>query len=423
MELILQCECGKQVFATEGMAGLSISCPCGRTLQVPGLTEMRGSAGTAEAAHETSAEALARFQHTLAELTPRSYVTPAIIACNVAVFAVMVLSGVSPLQPTVEDLITWGADFGPKTLNGQWWRLLSSTFIHIGLIHLLCNLWAFLVVGHLVERLVGNVGFLTLYLISGLFGSLASVFFQPFVVSAGASGAIFGVYGALVGIMIRRRDTVPGKALQELRASGTAFVGYNLIYGFFMPQVDVAAHLGGLAAGFFCGLALSQPISRTALALRPARNLRVAAVGSLLLLLAILLLPKEATDLQAELLAFDRIEKRAVETYNAILARTVQGEASEAELASVLERDVLPDWRAATEHFRKLAGVPDGQKPLVPLIVDYLEARQKSWELLADSIRNNDRQKAEQVQAQTALAEQALQRLNNWKPGKAGSPR
>jgi membrane associated rhomboid family serine protease len=411
MAVSLLCDCGKQIVATEGMAGSSITCDCGRTLLVPGLTEMRGGSGAGAEMHETAAEVVARFHRTLVEFSPRALVTPTLIGCNIAVFVIMVASGVNPMQPTIEDLINWGADFGPKTVNGQWWRLLTSTFIHIGLIHLLCNLWAFLVVGRLVERLVGSVGFLGLYLISGLFGSLASLYWQPLLVSAGASGAIFGVYGALVGILFLRRDTIPAEALKELRASGTAFVGYNLVYGLFMPNVDVAAHLGGLAAGFCCGLALSQPISREALARRPARNLRLAIGGSLLLLAGILLIPKGLTDLQGELLAFDRVEKKAIDTYNAMLIRTTKGEASEAELATVLERDVLPDWRVATKHFSTLTGLPAVQQPLVAMLVDYLQARQKSWELLVESIRENDRNKAKQSEAQAARAEQALQLL------------
>jgi rhomboid protease GluP len=234
------------------------------------------------------------------------------------------------------------------------------------------------------------------------------------LVSAGASGAIFGVYGALVGILALRRDTIPGEALMELRSSGTAFVGYNLVYGFFMPNVDMAAHLGGLAAGFFCGLALSQPISREALAQRPARNLRLAIVGSLLLLSGILLIPKGLTDLQGEFLAFEPLEKKATETYNTALTRTMKGELTEAELAAVLERDVLPDWRAVTERFSTLTGVPAVQQPLVAAFVDYLKARQRSWELLAESIRENDPKKGEQSKSQAALAEQALQRITNW---------
>jgi membrane associated rhomboid family serine protease len=178
MALSIRCECGKQIVATEGMAGSSITCDCGRTLLVPGLIEMRGGADAP--VHETSAEVVARFHRMLAELSPRAFVTPTLIGCNIAVFVIMVASGVNPLQPTIEDLITWGADFGPKTLNGQWWRLLTSTFLHIGLIHLLCNMWAFLVVGRLVERLVGSVGFLGLYRISGLSVAWLAFFGSPF---------------------------------------------------------------------------------------------------------------------------------------------------------------------------------------------------------------------------------------------------
>ena len=103
------------------------------------------------------------------------------------------------MQMQVATVLEWGANFGPKTMDGQWWRLFTSMFLHFGIIHIGFNMWVLWNVGRLVERLVGNFGFALLYVVSGLLGSVASLAWNPTTISAGASGAVFGVVGALIG--------------------------------------------------------------------------------------------------------------------------------------------------------------------------------------------------------------------------------
>ena len=141
-------------------------------------------------------------------------------------------------SPRGETLVAWGANYGPLTLDGQWWRLLTCTFVHIGIIHIGLNMWVLWDIGQLVERLTGNVGFLLLYLLSGLFGSLASVYWNPEVLSAGASGAVFGAFGGLMGFVLLRGDSIPKSILGPLRNSGTSFLFYNLIFGFSITKAS-----------------------------------------------------------------------------------------------------------------------------------------------------------------------------------------
>src|SRR5207249_3684590 len=108
----------------------------------------------------------------------------------------MILTGVSIFEPSIDDLLRWGADFGPSTTGGQWWRLLTSSFLHVGVVHLLANLVGLATFGPLVERLYGSAAFLALYIVGALTASLASVSWNPVILSAGASGAIFAVVGA-----------------------------------------------------------------------------------------------------------------------------------------------------------------------------------------------------------------------------------
>jgi membrane associated rhomboid family serine protease len=91
----------------------------------------------------------------MVEATPRVFVTPAIIIINLTIFAAMLVFGVSPIDPNIEQLLKWGADYGPVTLNGQWWRLLSCAFVHIGALHLALNMWCLWNLGRLAERMFG----------------------------------------------------------------------------------------------------------------------------------------------------------------------------------------------------------------------------------------------------------------------------
>src|SRR5262249_1594073 len=217
-------------------------------------------------------------------------VTMTILAANVVVFGMMVANGVDLMEPDAETLLRWGANYGPRTTHGQWWRLLTCTFLHFGILHLLFNMWCLVGVGQLVERLVGTVGFLLLYLVAGLGGSLTSLGWSPTVVSAGASGAIFGVYGALLGVYLRAGRTLPPELLTQYKGSTLSFLGYNLIFGFLVPGIDMAAHIGGLVSGFCCGFALGGPIGSAAVPRRLARNVSVGLVGGLVLAVTFLLL-------------------------------------------------------------------------------------------------------------------------------------
>src|SRR5207244_2886447 len=119
-------------------------------------------------------------------------VTPILVGLIVVIYVAMIANGVSFSDPTTDALLAWGADFGPLTLRGQSWRLLTSMFLHAGFLHLAFNAWALWVLGRLTERLLGSVAFTLVYLLSGIGGNLLSLLINPLQVSVGASGAIFG---------------------------------------------------------------------------------------------------------------------------------------------------------------------------------------------------------------------------------------
>jgi membrane associated rhomboid family serine protease len=202
-------------------------------------------------------QGLRDFQAALKTATRRVVVTPLLVVACVAVFGAMVVRGVSPAEPSIEALLDWGGNFGPYVaVDHEYWRLFTSMFLHIGLLHLFFNMWCLLAAGPMIERFFGNLGFAAVYVASGLGGALASVAVHPLLVSAGASGAIFGIFGALVGFLVAQHQSIPTALLKPLRASATSFIAYNIVFGLMSARVDNAAHLGGLATGLVCGLLL-----------------------------------------------------------------------------------------------------------------------------------------------------------------------
>ncbi|MGA6986863.1 MAG: rhomboid family intramembrane serine protease [Terriglobales bacterium] len=201
-------------------------------------------------------------------------VTQAIFGINVAVFVAMTLAGVSPLEPTAKQLVDWGANFGPYTIGGQWWRLLTCVFIHIGITHIALNMWCLWGLGRLAESVYDRWTFGAVYLITGLAASVASIAWNPIGVSAGASGAIFGIAGALIAAFYLGEFALPKTVVSGLLMSVLKFAGYNLVLGAFLGHTDNAAHVGGLVSGLILGALIAR--------LAPQRDETGRRVGILL---------------------------------------------------------------------------------------------------------------------------------------------
>jgi membrane associated rhomboid family serine protease len=185
----------------------------------------------------------------------RPFATTILIGMNLAAFAAMLGMGVSPTSPDVESLLLFGANRGTQVVfDGEWWRALSSMFLHIGALHLAVNMYSLWRVGAFVERLLGPTLFTIVYLLSGFGGAFASILWNPTHVSAGASGAIFGLFGFIVGFAIRARKVLPPDAAKSLWDGIILTVAINLFLAFSVPYLDNAAHLGGLAIGLFAGV-------------------------------------------------------------------------------------------------------------------------------------------------------------------------
>lgn len=172
----------------------------------------------------------------------RPIFTYLLLAMNIIYFMVIELLGSSMDIP---HLIQFGAKYNPLIMDFEWWRIISSMFIHIGFIHLFMNMLALYYLGTAVERIYGPMKFLFIYFLAGIVGGLASFAFT-INVSAGASGAIFGLFGALLFFGLHERKIF----LQTIGRSIIFIIVFNVIFGFMAPQIDNSAHIGGLIAGF-----------------------------------------------------------------------------------------------------------------------------------------------------------------------------
>jgi rhomboid protease GluP len=224
-------------------------------------------------------------------VAPATYL---LVGINCLVFLVMVAHHVSAFNPTPDQLMYWGADnAGAVLIQGQWWRIVTAMFIHVGILHLATNMWCLWNLGLLAEPLLGSTGVLAVYILTGAAGNLLSTcvnwlrplfvhwlwllvhWFWPlrevaasglFPVGAGASGAVFGIAGALIVLLKSHRLPVPPVELRKLRRSVIYFAAINLLFGFSISfgtyvigsglRIDNMAHLGG----FSCGLLFAAPL-------------------------------------------------------------------------------------------------------------------------------------------------------------------
>ena len=187
------------------------------------------------------------------------YITPILINLNLLVFIAMIIAGFGFVSFKGDDLLNWGANYKPVTTDGQWWRLLTNTFMHGGIMHILANMYGLLFVGIFLEPLLGKTEYLLIYLTTGILASIASIWWYDATVSVGASGAIFGLYGFFLATLLLKVS--PPDFGKAFLTSTLVFVGFNLLMGF-TGGIDNAAHIGGLLSGLVIGLVMSRQLKQ-----------------------------------------------------------------------------------------------------------------------------------------------------------------
>jgi membrane associated rhomboid family serine protease len=212
---------------------------------------------------------------------PRFSVTTALIALNILFFMYMVFKGVPAIAPNGTQVLRWGADFAPLTLGGQFWRLLASNYIHVGIIHLLLNVWCLWGLGKLTEEFYGPRDYVLLCTFAGLCSSLLTVVWKPHGISAGASGAVFGLAGVMLATLQWGRLSITEESREVIFKGVLQFATLNLFIGgmqnYLAPpghgRVDNAGHIGGFLSGILIGIVLGGRLDNS----NASRRYRVTA--------------------------------------------------------------------------------------------------------------------------------------------------
>jgi rhomboid protease GluP len=333
---------------------------------------------------------------------PHVPVTKALLAANGLVFVAMLLFGGAGLwQSTNGVQLAWGANFGPATQDGQWWRLASAMFLHFGAWHLAMNMWALWDAGQLVERMYGSLRFAAIYAVSGVLGNLLSLVIQgDRAVSGGASGAMFGVFAALLVFLWRARRTLQAREFRWLFWGAAGFTAVAIVFGFLVPGIDNAAHSGGFLAGLLCGLLLAPS---GAVGDGAPRQARWFAAGGLALAVALLVseVPPPAYRWHDEQLArqeigtFLREDAAITREWQSLLDTGRRGGASFEELAGRIDSAVADRYQASFGELSQLLqlspSLPSAAR--IEMLRRYAELRRDASRTMAEGLRTSDEEK------------------------------
>jgi membrane associated rhomboid family serine protease len=347
------------------------------------------------------------FGQALRERTRLAPVTVLLVATNVLVFAWMALAPGSTDRP--DALIGWGASLGPRTTNGEWWRIVTATFVHAGLPALVANMVGLVQPGRLLERLVGPLAFAGVYVAAGVFAILASLPDHPLDITAGASGAVCGVYGLLLvawvrGMFPRSALTLPNDVIKAMGPATATFVAFNMLAG----SVPLVSEAAGLLAGVAIGTALVRRISTQ----KPtSRCVRVTFATAAVIAVAAAASLRGIVDVRPELRSLVSFEDRTTGTYAAAMTRFRAGRITDRALAAVIKEQILPQLNAERTSLKALGRVPPQHERLIAEAKEYLRLREESWRLRLDGLTGAGMTRLREAEARERSARELIDRL------------
>jgi len=311
------------------------------------------------------------------------FITPILLNINILIFVLMAITGVNIMLPDNESLINWGANFRPITLEGQWWRLLTNCFLHIGIFHLLMNMYALVYIGLLLEPYLGKTRFISAYLLTGIAASVSSLWWHNFTISAGASGAIFGMYGVFLAMLTT--NFIEKSARKALFTSIAVFVGYNLLFGM-QGGIDNAAHIGGLVSGLLIGYVFIPSLKKP-----QEGKLKFDTIGLLSILILVpsivvyLKLPNDIGKYDAGMKKFAAMELKALEVY-----KLPENTPTEKILSEIKGKGIY-NWNESIKLIDSFEDMdlPEEMKKRNLILKEYCELRLKSYELLYKAFSEN----------------------------------
>ncbi len=333
------------------------------------------------------------FQRFTELFTPTNgyFITPILFHINLLVFIIMLIAGAHLFFPSPDFLIAWGANFSIDVLDGEYWRLLSNTFLHSGLLHLVPNLIALLFVGSLLEKNIGSLRTLVAYFVTGITASAVSFWWHDMTVSVGASGAIFGLFGVKIATLL----TNPPDREEQKRLLNTflILVVYNLMGGF-QEGIDMAAHLGGLLSGIIYGFAIYPPFIRIKWVRALGESLVVILLGAGIYF-TVVNKPKDMLEYAHLMDQFARTEHTALRLYR------TSYDASPQSYLYTINNTGIPNWRACKIILRQadsLENLPPGIRERNELLHQYVDLRIQSYKQIFKAIAQSSNEYDGQIQ-------------------------
>ena len=333
-------------------------------------------------------------------------VTYVLAAASVTMFVVMI-AGPGPIGEP-ETLVAWGASYGPRTTDGELWRVFTSTFVHRGALHLLVNVAALVQLGLLVERVVGPFTFGTIFVAAGVLGSIITAAAAPMSVVAGSAAAVFGLYGLLFAAALRGvlQDTavrIPLTMLTRLTPVAAMFILYCVATG----EPSLTAKIG-LCTGVVAGIALTRSVRDYG-----ARHIRFAALGAataaIVLMSAMSL--RAVTNVRPEIALVVANEQHTAAAYDAAVLRFRKGRMTTRDLAQLIDHRIVPDMKRAGERVHALADVPAEDAFLVADAKEYVRLRHDSWRIRAEGLRKANMPALREADKAEQASLQAFERL------------
>jgi len=347
------------------------------------------------------------FRKTLQARTAWPIVVPAILSVNVLVFVAMLLGSGS--FSDADTLVGWGASFGPRTTNGEWWRVATALVVHTGLLQVIIYSVCLVQAGITLERLLGHAAVATVYVAAGLFANLQSLSTYPMGITAGASGAIFGVYGLLLATLLwsalqrapiepvlfgdlRGADTVDGEAAPEavepVRIPLQTLTRMAPVAGLFLLYTLAAggfgtAALAGLLTGFVCGLVFARRATEQK---TPMVQIAAAVAVTAVIIIASAAILRGVADVRPEIARLVALEDRTAGAYEKAVNQFRNGALSAQALAKLINQTIMPELQTAQARLKAIQGVPPEHQALVASAEEYFRLRDESWRLRADAL-------------------------------------
>lgn len=364
------------------------------------LVEVKGAAERRRAAPDPFRDAL--------RLRVRwPIVAPALVFLNVIIFFLIAFGPGALSNP--DTLVSWGASIAPRTTNGEWWRVVTASFVHAGLLQLLVNMAALTQIGLLAERLTGRLTVLIVYFASAIFATLVSLAASPLALTFGSSGGIFGLYGLLLASLmwtIVRRSPVqmPLKSAKLLVPPAACFLLYNLMSDSLPNAAEGVAFVTGAAAGI---VLTPDIVDRTP----PLRRV-VGATAVALAAIVVWALPLRGTaNVRPEIERVIAVEQSTAGTYDAAVAKFRKGWVGAPALAQLIDQTIAPELQKARARIEALQHVPNEQQTLVATTDEFLKLRSESWRLRAEALRKTNMRALREADKREQASLEAFNRI------------